>query len=71
MVPFRNSKLTKILKRSLLKSNVSLIVCVSQAFEKYQETLTSLQFGARVYRKPTQPTESTFGGQGLIEKFQE
>ena len=51
-VPFRNSKLTKILKRALCKSLVCLVVSVSQSGEKYQETLTSLQFAARIYRKP-------------------
>ena len=47
-VPFRNSKLTKVLKDSLnSKSKIALIVCVSPSIDSYKETVSTLQFADR------------------------
>lgn len=48
-IPFRNCKLTKILRDSLLQSSegpqatlVALIVCISPSVDSYQETQSTL-----------------------------
>jgi hypothetical protein len=42
-VPYRNSKLTRILKDSLDESsNVALIICISPSLASYKETLSTL-----------------------------
>jgi len=42
-VPYRNSKLTKVLKDSLDEtSNVALIICISPSTSSYKETLSTL-----------------------------
>ena len=42
-IPYRNSKLTKILKDSLDEnSNVALIICISPSIDSYKETLSTL-----------------------------
>ena len=49
-IPFRDSKLTKLLKDSLIGSfnaSVIFIVCVSPAVESYSETQSTLQFADR------------------------
>ena len=47
-IPFRNSKLTKVLKDSLdERANVALVVCVSPSVDSYKETLSTLQFADR------------------------
>lgn len=45
-VPFRDSKLTRILQESLAgDSNTFLIVCISPSHANLQESISSLQFG--------------------------
>lgn len=47
-VPFRDSKLTRLLQESLGgNAKTSLIVCVPDAAEHIEETMSSLQFGQR------------------------
>ena len=47
-IPYRNSKLTKILKDSLDESsNVALIICISPSIDSYKETFSTLQFADR------------------------
>lgn len=47
-IPYRNSKLTKVLKDSLDESsNVALIICISPSIDSYKETLSTLQFADR------------------------
>jgi kinesin family member 18/19 len=42
-VPYRNSKLTRILKDSLDEaSNVALVICISPSLASYKETLSTL-----------------------------
>lgn len=42
-IPYRNSKLTKILKDSLDEnSNVALIICISPSIDSYKETFSTL-----------------------------
>ena len=50
-MPYRNSKLTRVLKDSLDEaSNVALIICISPSVESYKETLSTLQFADRAKR---------------------
>ena len=47
-IPFRNSKLTKILKDSLDEnSSVAIIICVSPSVDSYKETFSTLLFADR------------------------
>jgi hypothetical protein len=47
-IPYRNSKLTKVLKDSLDEtSSVALIICISPSIDSYKETLSTLQFADR------------------------
>ena len=47
-IPYRNSKLTKILKDSLDESsNVALIICITPSIDSYKETFSTLQFADR------------------------
>ena len=47
-VPFRDSKLTRLLQESLGgNAKTSLVVCVPDAVEHIEETMSSLQFGQR------------------------
>jgi len=50
-VPYRNSKLTRVLRDSLDESsNVSMIICVSASRSHVSETLSTLQFANRAKR---------------------
>jgi hypothetical protein len=54
-VPFRDSKLTRLLQESLGgNARTTLIVCVADALEHVDETLQSLQFGSRAMSVKTQ-----------------
>ena len=47
-IPFRSSKLTKLLKDSLDgQSKIAIIVCVSPSIDCYKETHSTLQFAER------------------------
>lgn len=47
-IPFRNSKLTKVLKDSLdMNSKIALIVWISPSIDSYKETVSTLQFADR------------------------
>jgi len=47
-IPFRDSKLTKILKDSLeINSKIALIIWVSPSIDSYKETVSTLQFADR------------------------
>lgn len=53
-VPFRDSKLTRLLQDSLGgNSKTSLIVACADAAEHVEESLQSLQFGSRAMRVRT------------------
>ncbi|RMZ57100.1 hypothetical protein APUTEX25_002332 [Auxenochlorella protothecoides] len=55
-VPFRDSKLTRLLQDSLGgNAKTSLIVAVSDAYEHVEESVQSLAFGMRAMRVTTQP----------------
>lgn len=50
-IPFRNSKLTRILKDSLIgEGKLIFCICISPSFECSAETLSTLQFANRVRR---------------------
>lgn len=50
-VPYRNSKLTRVLRDSLDESsNVAMIICVSASRSHVSETLSTLQFANRAKR---------------------
>lgn len=54
VVPFRDSKLTRLLQDSLGgNAKTSMIICVSEAAEHAEESLNSLQFGSRAMRVTT------------------
>jgi len=54
-IPFRDSKLTRLLQESLGgNARTSLVVAVADAAEHVEETLQSLQFGSRAMRVVTQ-----------------
>jgi hypothetical protein len=54
VVPFRDSKLTRLLQDSLGgNAKTSMIICVSDAAEHAEESLNSLQFGSRAMRVTT------------------
>jgi hypothetical protein len=54
-IPFRDSKLTRLLQESLGgNARTSLVVCCASAAEHAEETLHSLQFGSRAMRVVTQ-----------------
>ena len=47
-IPYRNSKLTKVLKDCLdEQSKVALVICISPSVDSYKETLSTLQFADR------------------------
>ena len=47
-IPFRNSKLTRILSDSLTGDSIVIIyVCISPTLHSFQETLSTLQFANR------------------------
>lgn len=61
-VPWRNSALTKVLKRSLVGNSKTVMVCtISPAFEFWNESLNTLMFADRARKMKTEPTtnEST------------
>ncbi len=59
-VPYRNSKLTRVLKDSLDEaSNVALIICISPSQAAYKETLSTLQFADRAKRAVLERPQST------------
>ncbi|CAL8470663.1 g10205 [Coccomyxa elongata] len=54
-VPFRDSKLTRLLQESLGgNAKTSLVIAVANALQHVDETLQSLQFGSRAMRVHTQ-----------------
>lgn len=53
-VPFRNSKLTRLLQESLSgRGKTSIIVCIGPSSDHAQETISSLLFGSRAMRVQT------------------
>ncbi|KAF4527002.1 hypothetical protein B566_EDAN001549, partial [Ephemera danica] len=55
-IPYRDSKLTKLLADSLAGSGVTLMIaCVSPARSNYTETLNTLRYAARAKRIRTKP----------------
>jgi hypothetical protein len=57
VVPFRDSKLTRLLRECLAGAAfTTLVVCASPARRDASETLSSLRFGARAKRLPCAPT---------------
>ena len=57
VVPFRDSKLTRLLRECLAgQAFTTLVICASPAARDGPETLSSLRFGARAKRLPCAPT---------------
>lgn len=55
-VPYRNSKLTRILQDSLGgNSNTCMIACVSPAESNYEETLSTLKYADRARKIKNKP----------------
>lgn len=62
-IPFRNSKLTKVLKDSLeINSKIALIVCISPSIDSYKETVSTLQFADRAKKAVLQAQTDTKKG---------
>ena len=62
-IPFRNSKLTKVLKDSLeINSKIALIVCISPSIDSYKETVSTLQFADRAKKAVLQAQNDTKKG---------
>ena len=65
-VPFRNSKLTKLLKKPLSQASVHMVVCVAQSPpDKYQESLNAFQYAQRIYAKQAKFLMSQFYNQQI------
>ena len=57
VVPFRDSKLTRLLRECLTgAAYTTLVVCASPAARDGSETLSSMRFGARAKRLPCAPS---------------
>ena len=68
VVPFRDSKLTRLLRECLTgAAYTTLVVCASPAARDAAETLSSLRFGARAKRLPeaARPLFTAFARQAL------
>ncbi|XP_068918796.1 kinesin-like protein KIF12 isoform X2 [Petaurus breviceps papuanus] len=73
-IPYRDSKLTRLLADSLGGSGITLMVaCVSPSAQSLPETLNTLRYASRAQRVTTQPTpKGPLGSQplGLEEEIQ-
>ena len=69
-IPFRNSKLTKVLKDSLeVNSKIALIVWISPSIDSYKETVSTLQFADRAKKAVLQEQNELKKGNKLLYIF--
>ena len=67
-IPYRNSKLTRILQDSLGgNSRTTMIACVSPAESNYEETLSSIKYASRARNIKNKPVINRDANSMLIE----
>ncbi len=67
-IPYRNSKLTRILQDSLGgNSRTTMIACVSPAESNYEETLSSIKYASRARNIKNKPVVNRDANSMLIE----
>jgi len=67
-IPYRNSKLTRILQDSLGgNSRTTMIACVSPAESNYEETLSSIKYASRARNIKNKPIVNRDANSMLIE----
>jgi len=67
-IPYRNSKLTRILQDSLGgNSRTTMIACVSPAESNYEETLSSIKYASRARNIKNKPIINRDANSMLIE----
>ncbi|XP_052545165.1 kinesin-like protein KIF12 isoform X4 [Tympanuchus pallidicinctus] len=71
-IPYRDSKLTRLLARSLGGSGVTLMVaCVSPSSRCLSETLSTLHYASRARRVTTRPTANRVPREKLLQTLEE
>jgi len=69
-IPYRDSKLTKLLMDSLGGSSLALMIaCVSPSPEHAEETLNTLHYASRARNIINRPTAATDPAQALVERL--
>ena len=67
-IPYRNSKLTRILQDSLGgNSRTTMIACVSPAESNYEETLSTIKYASRARNIKNKPVVNRDANSILIE----
>jgi len=67
-IPYRNSKLTRILQDSLGgNSRTTMIACVSPAESNYEETLSTIKYASRARNIKNKPIINRDANSMLIE----
>jgi hypothetical protein len=67
-IPYRNSKLTRILQDSLGgNSRTTMIACISPSESNYEETLTSIKYASRARNIKNKPIVNRDANSMLIE----
>jgi len=67
-IPYRNSKLTRILQDSLGgNSRTTMICCISPAESNYEETLSSIKYASRARNIKNKPVINRDANSLLIE----
>jgi len=67
-IPYRNSKLTRILQDSLGgNSRTTMIACVSPAESNYEETLSAIKYASRARNIKNKPIVNRDANSMLIE----
>lgn len=71
-IPYRDSKLTRLLQSSLAgNSKISVLCTISTHVDNKEETLSTLKFAARVKKVPIRPLKNTTLDEGaLIQQYQ-
>ncbi|XP_010180313.1 PREDICTED: kinesin-like protein KIF12, partial [Mesitornis unicolor] len=71
-VPYRDSKLTRLLARSLGGSGVTLMVaCISPSSRCLSETLSTLRYASRARRVTTRPLANRVSREKLLQTLEE
>ncbi|XP_048823150.1 kinesin-like protein KIF12 [Lagopus muta] len=71
-IPYRDSKLTRLLARSLGGSGVTLMVaCISPSSRCLSETLSTLHYASRARRVTTRPTANRMPREKLLQTLEE
>ncbi|XP_042686202.1 kinesin-like protein KIF12 [Centrocercus urophasianus] len=71
-IPYRDSKLTRLLARSLGGSGVTLMVaCISPSSRCLSETLNTLHYASRARRVTTRPTANRVPREKLLQTLEE